>query len=342
MNYLNWPTIKYFLNKNARKLLIRLNLNSNIIVYSFLDSLNNFSNSNLYNWKYYFKSRHKKLGLANGDVACIMCTWGEELITPLAIESSKNFVSKYIVVDKDGETVPVIEACRDKWDLDMEIYIKPKMSLREARSFALTRIEEPWILIQDGDEIFHTDGPNSIYNLRRFMNRPHTILMTTMNCLCGDIWHTSATFPQQPYHMFLYHNNGTLKAPSFQWDLPIMKGWKIYLTGPFKFNCSIKSPKRIFLRQFWKKWCQDTKKYITYPNIEDYVTDDLNINIEIEFEKWYKKYFETLILYDEEKFGYYPKVIRKKAHSKGAHASIVDDELKSLKSNRVSQVIGER
>lgn len=303
---------------NIWKFFSRLGLSSNIILFSILDTINDFSNSNLYNWRYYFKSRHKELSLANGDVACIMCTWMEEKMVPLALESSKDFVSRYIVVDKDGETVPVVESCRDKWDLDMEIYVKPEMTLRESRAFAISRIDEPWVLIQDGDEVFHTDGPNSIFNLRRFMDRPHTLLMTTMNRLCGDIWHTSATYPQQPYHMFLYHNNGTLKIPDPQQDLPIMKGWKIFLTGSYKFNCSIKSHKRMFLRQFWSEWCKFTEKYLIYPNIEKYVEKDLGINIEIEAEKWYKKYIKSLILYDEEKWGYYPEIIRKYAHAKEA------------------------
>lgn len=322
MNYVKWLKIKGFLKEHIWNLFLRLGVNSNNILFSLLDTINDFSNSNLYNWRYYFKSRHKEQGLINGDVVCIMCTWMEEMMVPLAIESSKDFVSRYIVVDKDGTTVPVLESCRDKWGLDMEIYIKPNMSLRESRAFALTRIEEPWVLIQDGDEVFHTDGPNSIYGLRSFMDRPHILLMTYMNCLYGDIWHTSATRPQQPHHMFLYQNNGTLKAPSPQWDLPIMKGWKIYPTKPYKFNCRIKSPKRMFLRQFWKEWCHYSEKYITYPNIEEYVTEELGINLETEVDKWYNNFVKSLIPYNEEKVGYYPKVIRKKMHSIRASAHI--------------------
>ncbi len=237
-------------------------------------------------------------------------------MVPLALESSKDFVNRYIVVDKDGGTVPVIEACRDEWNLDMEIYIKPKLSLRESRAFALSRIDEPWILIQDGDEIFHTDGPNSIHRLRHFMDSPHIGLMAPMNRLVGDIRHTIPNRIQQSYHKFLYHNNGTLREPGLQWDLPIMNGWKIYLSKPFKFNCIIKSPKRIFLRQFWNEWCLYTEKYIKYPNIEEYVIEELGINVEIEANKWYPKYIKSLILYDEEKWGYYPEVIRKYAHAK--------------------------
>ncbi len=292
----------------------RVGINSNPIYFSIMDTINDFSNSNLYNWRYYFKSRHKEPELANGDVVCIMCTWMEEKMVPLALESSKDFVSRYIVVDKDGGTVPVIESCRDKWGLDMEIYVKPEMSLRESRAFALTRIDEPWVLIQDGDEVFHTDGPNSINELRKFMDRPHIVLMAPMIHLDGDLWHTSSNNPLQSYHEFLYHNNGTIRKRmklSFHWDIPMMNGWKTYIPKIFKFNCKIKSPKRLFLRQFWNEWCIFTVNYLKYSNIEDYVIEELGINIENEAKAWYPQYIKSLITYDEKRWGYYPEVIRK-------------------------------
>jgi len=233
----------------------------------------------------------------------------------LAIESSKEFVSRYIVIDKDGSTIPAIKECRDEWDLDIDIYVKPKMNLRESRAFALTLITEPWVLVQDGDEVFHTDGPNDISTLRYFMDRPNIYFVAPMIPLCGDLWLMNPKQPQQIQHSFLYHNNGTLRAPSINMDIPIMDGWKINLVKPYKFNCRIKLPKRMFLRQFWKEWCQDTDAYLRYPDIERYVSEILEVDVETESKEWYKRYIATLIPYKEEKWGYYPKVIRKRARA---------------------------
>ncbi|MDH5406960.1 MAG: hypothetical protein OEX80_10530 [Candidatus Aminicenantes bacterium] len=133
-------------------------------------------------------------------------------MVPFALESSKVFVSRYIIVDKDGETVPTIKECRDKWDLDIEIYIKPDLTLRESRAFAATKIDEPWILVQDGDEVFHTDGPNAIFYLRRFMDRLNIVLCALLIFLLGDFLHTRSINPQMPPHPFLYRNNGTIRA----------------------------------------------------------------------------------------------------------------------------------
>ena len=290
------------LKRVAKVLLFRLGVAStpNPIFYS-----------NLSNIRYYFLSRHRDPSLAKAEVACIMCTWMEESMVSLALESSKDFVSRYIVVDKDGSTIQAIESSRDKWGLDMEIHVKPEMTLREARAFALRRIDEPWILVQDGDEVFHTDGPSAISTLRRFMDRPHIVLCTPINRLCGDLRHTSPTIPRQPPHMFLYHNNGTVRAPDTQRDFPIMDGWKINLVRPYMFNCVVKSPRRMFLRKFWKKWCQETEAYLKYSSIEEYIEKELDIDIDTQVEKWYRNYMDSLIPYDERRWGYYPEVIQR-------------------------------
>ena len=246
-----------------------------------------------------------------GEVTCIMCTWKEEQMAPLAIESSKDFVKRYIVIDKDGSTVPTIDECRKKWNLDMDIFIKPKMTLRESRAYAARDIEEPWILIQDGDEVFHTDGPNSIFTLRRFMVRPNIVLCSPMATLSCDFHHTDPMEPTQDPHKFLYHNNGTLRAPDKKQDLPIMDGWEIFLDRIYKFNCRIKSPRRMFLRQFWDEWCKNSDAYLEFPTLEEYVVKKLAIDIESESDDWYKKFMETLIPYDKKKWGYYPKILRR-------------------------------
>ena len=79
---------------------------------------NSISKDNLFNLRYYFKSRHRNPKLAKGDVVCIMCTWDEEMMVRLALESSKEFVSRYIVVDKNGSTIQAIKECCICFDVD--------------------------------------------------------------------------------------------------------------------------------------------------------------------------------------------------------------------------------
>jgi len=233
-------------------------------------------------------------------------------MVPLAIESSKYFVDRYVVVDKaskDG-SVDVIRECRDRWHLDVDIYIKPELILSQARMFAVNKLDEEWILIQDGDEVFHRDGPNSVQTLRKFLRVRNVVFCAPMTQLAGDFIHTHAS-RQLPPHPFLYHNNDTFYLQKHGEDLPGIVAARIYLSKVYKFNCKVKSPQRIFLYQYWGEWCKTTEAYKRYENVEDYVKARLGVkDLSVHVEKWYKRYVDTLKPYDEKKYGYYPKVIR--------------------------------
>ena len=136
--------------------------------------------SNLFHVGSYYKTLKRDPTLSKGDVACLISTWDERYMIRYALESSKDFVRRYIIIDKDGSTVSYIKKCQDVWNLDIEIHIKPELNLKESWAFGLKRITEPWILIQDGDEVFHTDGPRDINSLRKFMDRPNILLCAPM------------------------------------------------------------------------------------------------------------------------------------------------------------------
>jgi len=248
-------------------------------------------------------------------VACIMCTWEEQLMAPLAIESSKDFVDRYIVMDNASkdDTVGVIKECGDKWKLDIDIYIRPDLSHRQRRMFAIKKVDEEWVLIQEADEVFHTDGPNSILNLKKLFRLRNVAFLAPMTVLFDDFLHTHPPYKQPP-HLFLYHNNHTFSPPppaAGGWrDFPEMIGVKIQLSKVYKFNCFVKSPKRMFLRQYWAEWLF-TNAFKKYPNIEEYVKAKLGLdNLNDQVKEWHEKTKSTLEPYDQKKHGYYPKVIR--------------------------------
>lgn len=272
---------------------------------------NPFFVSNLYSIGYLLKSRKKYDELRKDHVACIMCTWDEKFMVPLAIKSSKNFVSRYIIVDKDGSTVPAIKKCNDRWGLDIEIYVKPNLDLRESRAFALSKIDEPWIMIQDGDEVFHTDGPNSIFTLRKYMCRRNIILCAPLNILQGDFYHTSQGGTRMSPHPFVYHNNGTIRPPPPPKDQLVMDGWKIRLPYVYKFNCRVKSPKSLFLRIKTRNLRRNKEEFEGCENLEEYAIKKMGITDLYEKSKqWYDAYLNNLRIYDEKKWGYYPKILR--------------------------------
>jgi len=244
-----------------------------------------------------------------------MCTWEEGRVAPIAIESSKDFVDRFIVVDKGSEdgTARIIREIAEKWGLNIEIYVRPDLFLDQAISFALKKVDEDWFLMQDGDEILHTDGPNSIFSLGRLLKRfKNVIFCAPMTLLVYDFLHTLPKV-YQPKHRFLYYNNGCfIKREEGKSDLPQMFGVELHLRRVYKFNCNVKSDKRLFLRSFWREWYQNTDLREKYTNLEDYVKTKLGAqDLTPLINEWTKKYYANTIPYQENLHGYLPEVIRK-------------------------------
>mgnify|MGYP001024343278 CR=1 FL=1 len=246
-----------------------------------------------------------------------MCTWEEGRVAPIAIESSKDFVDYFIVVDKGSEdgTAKAIEELAEKWGLDIEIHIRPDLFLYEARLFAMKRAQEDWILVQDGDEVFHTNGPNSVFRLRRLLKKfGHVTFCAPMTVLMYDFLHTMPRVHQPP-HRFLYYNNGCIiegkTNAAKKEDLPSIFGIELHLKNVYKFNCNVKSDKRMFLRGFWGEWYKATNAHRRYANLEDYVKAKLGLqDLTPLVEECVRETTAGLIPYDQDRYGYYPKVIR--------------------------------
>lgn len=243
--------------------------------------------------------------LQDGEVVAIMCVWDEQDNVSMAIESTKDFVSRYIVVDKNGDTVPVIRDVQNRWGLDVEYHVRPELTLREARLFAASRVTEPWILIQDGDEVI--DHANE---LRKYMKYPNTFFKSRKNVLIKDSYHTQPL--NNGYHNFLYHNNGNLKPHrKSRPDIPDYKGRPIYLSEVIRTNLSgLKSPKRLFYyHMYWVKY-QTSGLVSRYPTIEDYVKRHLKEDVtDEEIQTWYSEYVRSAIPYDPTVQGPKPEVL---------------------------------
>jgi hypothetical protein len=167
-------------------------------------------------------------------------------------------------------------------------------------------------MIQDGDEIFHTDGPNSIFNLKKLLIFRNVLYAAPMITIAGDFLHTTKDVPKQAPHAFLHHNNHAFYLHR-RGDGPEMIGVKIYLLKAYKFNCKVKSPERMFLRTYWWEWCIGTDAFKRYKSVEEYVKAKLGTeNLEEHIKKYYNDYYASILApYDEKKLGYYPQVIRK-------------------------------
>lgn len=158
-------------------------------------------------------------------LGCMMCVYDEQATIVDALKTTMGIVDHYVVVDKNGET---IDAINDSGlILDADYYVKPELTLAEARAFALENLQKAeWILVQDGDE-FYTDQLKALPR-----NRPHTYYRSRKNLIYPD--HTMPLY-HSGHHSFLFHNNGTIRIP-FPNDVPRMLGRGIYLDEVLIWN----------------------------------------------------------------------------------------------------------
>lgn len=210
-------------------------------------------------------------------VVAIMGIWDEALTLPMALDSTRDAVTEYIVVHKPGadDTKGVLDACVSRWGLRVR-YWRSNMTLRDARLFGLAvaaRYADVFV-IQDGDEVFYQDGPTA---LRRGLEllRPGVVeaIMSKMIYLKHDLAHTLADgykpgdqgkwggHPANgiqliPHLTVALNIPGRIVMPeALALDVPVYTGGPDLTTHePWKFDVSIKSPLRELLRDSFLHW----------------------------------------------------------------------------------------
>lgn len=248
-------------------------------------------------------------------VSVVMCTWNEHRILPLALKSLKDFAQEFIIVDagsNDG-TIQAIQHAENEFSLNVTTYIKPSLKLRDARLYGFQKASCDWILVCDGDEVFHTDGPWNVHTiLPPLLNAENVVYRFPMRYLYLDLEHTHREKARLPGHKTLYYNNESLigRMPENR-DLPKYDGMIKTIHKPVKFNCGVKDPVRVFLRErVWFEWSKESN---TDMGIREYAKLKLEIeDLEQAAEEFIerRKQSENYVEYDPDEYGYRPKVIR--------------------------------
>ncbi len=169
------------------------------------------------------------------DVTCVIAVLNEQHYIKHAIHSSMGFVSRYIVVDKNGKTGPFVKEIADKYDLEVDCYVKD-LNYAESKKYGLDKADGTWIMCQDGDEIV-----NPYVDLESYLVFEDTYMRTRKNIITDDF---KTPTINNGYHSFLFHNNGTVHIPDYMnnkgrpIDTPRMRGRGIHLGGIALFNLS--------------------------------------------------------------------------------------------------------
>jgi len=237
-------------------------------------------------------------------ISGIMCVYEEEKMAPYAIRSVADYIDELIVINKpstDKTEYVIKETCRDA---GLPLHFEDSyLRLRQARLYAFKKARYDWCLIVDGDEVFHTEGPAGAHKLNEIIECGISCYRAPMNYLYLDTKHGKRSQPQKAKHRFLYPNDDNVKPRGLR-DLPDYDGTIFELNDVFKFNCGIKSPERMYKRQWWYDW---SKLYDGPLTFDEWITENRVYPSKEDMELELRA---SAVPYDEKEWGVIPKMLR--------------------------------
>jgi len=250
-----------------------------------------------------------------------MVTYNEAENIEMAIESAKHICNRIVIVD-DGSydnTVDIARRTCERLQFKNEIItLKHTGKIYDTRDLALRRCVGDWILVTDGDFIWHTDGPNDSKGFLAWAEKysgKNLYLYSPLCMLYGDYWHTLKSTPVGHPHPFLIKNDTSLRCVKdkrfFRYITkePIIK---ITTKTIFGFHAGgVKSAEMLLYRRFWTPW-REYEKFDKFPTAWDYVKYNVGNDIALKSKKYFRDYMLAFEKFVSAKYCYYPKILIKK------------------------------
>jgi len=283
-------------------------------------------------------------------IVCIMPVWDEQNMIGLALASSKNFIYEYIIILQKGidKTREVIEYCQKLWNLKIT-FLESDKKLRYKRNLMMNYAKKyaDYYIIQDGDEIFVDHAQNEIYTL---IENKVTFSTAPIVFLENDLIHTTMNEDNimMVNHPFFFKNLPDIYFPEVG-DMPWYNPQRLYhhvqhFQNPLKFDCKIKNYRRLFLREMFTPWHENSSEEMSleeycekhHYHVKWFRENGYEITMEDVIERCQSNYerdkFRWNILYDENKYYKRPSIIQFFIN-KGKLTGIESmEELKLLKS----------
>ena len=240
----------------------------------------------------------------------------EEYTVYNCIRSLRRVADKFIIVDNGSTDNTVDEIARVKRDffIDLELHRKPEMNFIQCRNFINDRIKEGWVIIADGDFIYHTSGKDNILQIKEIFEkttRP-TIYAMPFICLDGDLEHYKPCIktgtPLMSPHKYFYRRdwvNGFRLRGRFPY-LDTSASVRFLRFNAIYHLKGVKPDEKLWIRRFWTDWRQ--KHHPEYNvSLDQYIDSKTKPG---DREKYLENYFKSLKPFNPADWkSYYPDIV---------------------------------
>lgn len=259
------------------------------------------------------------------EICACLVTYNEAENIEMAIESAKAICSRIVIVD-DGSTDKTVEIATrtcERLHFDNTITkLRHTGKIYDTRSVALKRCKGDWILVTDGDFIWHTSGTNHVkgmVNLIKKRSSENLHVYSPLAYLYGDYRHTLKSTPIGHPHPYFIKNDNSLKCIrdqrffKYSTKEPIKK---TSTTKIFGFHAGgVKSAEMLLYRRFWTPW-RELANWKKFPTAWDYVKHNVGNDITRKSRLYFRDYMKAFAPFNSKKHCYYPKILKKKMQNK--------------------------
>jgi glycosyltransferase involved in cell wall biosynthesis len=256
-------------------------------------------------------------------VSAIVRVKDEETWLSASIQSIATIADEIIIGDNGStdRTPEIISDFERKLQDQLIVERRPDMDFKHLTNVLIDRTRFRWVIRWDADFVARTDGPQSIFHLRKWLfdldPRRYVCAHLRMIELCGDLFHQRPkTASRADAHCFTYSDSLRYVYDRAGHDAPKIPRWYQVLRYeiPTFFHVDVKPVRRMFLSFLWKRYITDPER-ARYPRFETYLETKLKEQwegqgIDEAAASWAASVFRDLVPYDRNRFGDYPTLLK--------------------------------
>jgi len=297
-----------------------------------------------------YEFRKKKLNVTRYGtplkmgISAVVAMKNEEYTIPFCLQSLIGFADQIIIIDNGSEDTSLTIAKEFKknhsGEIEVDIVEMPGALLGDCREAGLNKTRYQWHLRWDADMIAHTDGEFDMKKLKEKVLKdrtPRTIQLPRIN-LSGDLFHVTKYKDWDAGEPILMWFNKDINYQEFgKFDSVRVPKYYIQVkeSTNYYFHCQgLKSDANLIHRFHYFPWREKYNQYndsnrpehiktyeefVSKRNLFLFDTNEM-CKVKYRYQRQCVQNFEKLNL---NKFGYFPKVLRKETNKKDQRFEII-------------------